>query len=101
MWIMVMGGTLFLATHLGVSSTTLRPMLTDKLGQRGYLGLYSLLAVVTLGHLIWLYNIVPRYDYFWELDPRLTSADMATTAGIDLTAELLSRLRGIAAGPCR
>ncbi|MFB3103410.1 MAG: NnrU family protein, partial [Pseudomonadales bacterium] len=63
MWIMVMGGTLFLATHLGVSSTSLRPMLTDKLGQRGYLGFYSLLAIATLGHLIWLYNIVPRYDY--------------------------------------
>ncbi|MCZ6643838.1 MAG: NnrU family protein [Gammaproteobacteria bacterium] len=71
MWIMVMGGALFLATHLGISSTPLRTKLTDSLGQRGYLGLYSLLAIATLGYLIWLYNIVPRYDYFWGLDPAL------------------------------
>ncbi len=71
MWIMVMGGALFLATHLGISSTSLRSKLTDRLGQRGYLGLYSLLAIATLGYLIWLYNFVPRFDYFWALDPKL------------------------------
>ena len=71
MWILVVAGTLFLVTHLGVSSTSLRTRLVGMLGQRGYLGVYSLLAITTLGYLIWSYGVVPRYDYFWELAPWL------------------------------
>ncbi|MCZ6617162.1 MAG: NnrU family protein [Gammaproteobacteria bacterium] len=71
MWILVVAGTLFLVTHLGVSSTSLRTRLVGVLGQRGYLGVYSLLAITTLGYLIWSYGVVPRYDYFWELAPWL------------------------------
>ncbi len=71
MWIMVGAGFLFLVTHLGVSSTPLRAKLVAVTGQRGYLGLYSLLAIATLGYLIWSYSVVQSPDFFWALDPRL------------------------------
>jgi uncharacterized membrane protein len=60
---------LFLATHLGISSTSLRGVLVSRIGERGYLGLYSVLALTTLSYLIWLYTELPRYDYFWLPDP--------------------------------
>jgi len=71
MWLMLMAGALFLGTHLGLSSTPLRGKLTATLGERGYLGLYSVLALGTLSYLIWLYGELPRYDYFWLPDPGL------------------------------
>ena len=62
---------LFVGTHLGISSTSLRPMLIGVLGERGYLVFYSLVSVVTLGYLIWLYNNLPRYEYLWLPSPEL------------------------------
>lgn len=66
---MLFAAVLFLATHLGLSSTSLRDRLVGSLGERGYLAAYSLLALVTLGYMIWLYGALPRYDYFWLPDP--------------------------------
>ncbi len=60
---------LFVGTHLGISSTSLRARMVSALGERGYLVLYSLMAVATLSYLIWLYNALPRYDYFWMPSP--------------------------------
>ena len=65
---------LFVGTHLGISSTPLRARMVDSVGERGYLVLYSLVAVVTLSYLIWLYNELPRYDYFWMPSPELYMA---------------------------
>ena len=48
----------FLATHF-ISSTPLRPALARALGERGYLGLYTLVAFLTLGWMIWAYNRAP------------------------------------------
>lgn len=62
---------LFVGTHLGISSTALRARLVAALGERGYLLLYSLIAFATLSYLIWLYNELPRYDYFWMPSPEL------------------------------
>jgi uncharacterized membrane protein len=39
------------------------------LGERGYLVLYSLIALATLSYLIWLYDVLPRYEYFWMPSP--------------------------------
>ena len=64
---------LFVGTHLGISSTGLRSRLVATLGERGYLVLYSLIAIGTLSYLIWLYNELPRYDYFWLPSPELHS----------------------------
>jgi uncharacterized membrane protein len=62
---------LFVGTHLGISSTGLRARLVGSVGERGYLVVYSLIAFATLSYLIWLYNELPRYDYFWMPSPEL------------------------------
>ncbi|MEQ8859502.1 MAG: NnrU family protein [Pseudomonadales bacterium] len=71
MWLMLVAAVLFLGTHLGISSTTLRGRLVAVLGEGGYLFAYSLIALMTLGYLIWIYGALPRYDYFWHPDPLL------------------------------
>src|SRR5210317_724705 len=71
MWLMLGAAGLFVVGHLGVSSTSLRATLVDALGERGYLGVFSLLAFATLGLLIWTYGEVPRHQYLWALDPNL------------------------------
>ena len=65
---------LFVGTHLGISSTRLRARLVSAVGERGFLLLYSLIAIATLSYLIWLYNELPRYDYFWMPSPDATTA---------------------------
>ncbi|MBH79512.1 MAG: hypothetical protein CMQ49_03250 [Gammaproteobacteria bacterium] len=69
MWLMLCAGVLFVGAHLGISSTGLRPTLVRKLGEKGYLGVYSLIALVTLWIHIWVYTEVPRQTYLWALDP--------------------------------
>ena len=49
---LALAGILFIGAHLGVSSTPLRASLVRTIGDRAYLGVYSLLAAVTLGFLI-------------------------------------------------
>ena len=71
MWLMLCVGVLFVGAHLGVSSTGLRKTLVGALGERGYLGVFSLLALTSLSLLIWAYGEVPRYQYLWALDPNL------------------------------
>jgi uncharacterized membrane protein len=68
---------LFVGTHLGISSSGLRTRLVGVLGERGYLLFYSLIAFGTLSYLIWLYNELPRYDYFWMPSPELYSVAKA------------------------
>jgi uncharacterized membrane protein len=68
---MVIAGLLFLVTHLGISSTPLRGVLVTRFGERGYLGVYSLLAFATLGLMIYLYGDLPRHEYLWLPDPAL------------------------------
>lgn len=60
----------FLLTHF-VSSTPLRPALVRALGQRSYIGLYSLVAFGTLGWMIWAYAGAPREPLWngWRLLP--------------------------------
>jgi uncharacterized membrane protein len=49
-----------LASHFGISSTPLRPSLVARLGERFYLGLYSLIA---LGAISWLIHAWARAPY--------------------------------------
>jgi uncharacterized membrane protein len=46
---LILAGAIFLGSHVLISSTPLRGTLRDSLGEGGYLGLYSVLAAVTLG----------------------------------------------------
>jgi len=48
----------FIATHF-VTSTPLRPALIRSLGEKSYIGIYSLAALVTLGWMIWAYAKAP------------------------------------------
>jgi uncharacterized membrane protein len=45
----------FAATHMGLASLRLRPRLVAALGERAYLGLYSLVAFATFVPVVWLY----------------------------------------------
>lgn len=54
----------FLGSHLGVSSTPLRPWLVARLGRTRYLGLYSLVSIVCLIWLVLAYGSAP-YAPLW------------------------------------
>lgn len=55
----------FIVAHLGVSSTSLRGALVRTIGDRAYLGVYSLLAAVTLVWLVVAYNHASHADFLW------------------------------------
>ena len=61
---LVVATLVFLATHF-VTSTPLRPALVNALGEWPYRGLYSLVALVTLGWMIWAYAGAPR-EQLWS-----------------------------------
>ena len=60
---LVVAAAAFLATHF-VTSTRLRPRLVGAMGEWPYRGLYSLVALVTLGWMIWAYAAAPR-ELLW------------------------------------
>jgi uncharacterized membrane protein len=64
-------GVLLIVTHFGLSSTAIRPALVAKLGEQGFLGVYSLVSLATFGLLIYAYATVPRYEYAWFPNPDL------------------------------
>ena len=67
----LMATLLWLITHLGISSTPLRGVLTARIGEQAYLGVYSIVALATFGYLLWVYSDVPRFDYIWLPNPDL------------------------------
>jgi len=62
---------IWVATHIGLSSTRLRGLMVDAIGEKAYLGVYSLVALGALVYLIWIYTQVPRFDYLWTPNPDL------------------------------
>jgi uncharacterized membrane protein len=64
--ILALAAAVFLATHL-VPSTPLRPGLVGMLGEKAYLGLYSLVSLVAIGWMIWAYVRAP-YVRWWVGD---------------------------------
>ena len=58
MTMLVVATLVFLATHF-VTSTPLRAALVNAMGEWPYRGLYSLVAFVTLGWMIWAYAKAP------------------------------------------
>jgi len=78
----------FLATHF-ISSTPLRPALARAIGERGYLGLYTLAAFATLGWMIWAYGKAPPEPLWPGL--RLAPLVAMPFAFILLACGLLSR----------
>jgi uncharacterized membrane protein len=78
----------FLATHF-ISSTPLRPLLAQAIGERGYIVAYSLAAFATLGWMIWAYGKAPVEPLWPGL--RLAPAVAMPFAFILLACGLLSR----------
>ena len=62
---MLLAGIIWVVTHLGLSSTPLRGQIVSRLGEQAFLGIYSLVAFGTLGYLIYVYTVVPHFDYLW------------------------------------
>ena len=62
----------FIATHF-VSSTPLRAALVRSLGEKPYLGVYSLVALATLGWMIWAYGKASPEPQWpgWRLAPAI------------------------------
>ena len=61
---LVIATAAFLATHF-VSSTPLRAALVRALGEWPYRGVYSLVALATLGWMVWAYATTPREALLW------------------------------------
>ena len=68
---LLFAGILFVAAHLVVSNTRLRPMLMRRLNKAGYAALYSVMALATLVYFVMAYNDAPRLHYFWLIEPML------------------------------
>ena len=64
MTMLVAATVAFLATHF-VTSTPLRPALVSAMGEWPYRGVYSLVAFITLGWMIWAYVGAPR-EFLWR-----------------------------------
>ena len=62
---LVFSSALFLISHLGISSTSFRPVLMERFGRNGYLAAYSIVAVLTLGFMILSYADRPVSPYLW------------------------------------
>lgn len=83
----------FLATHLGVSATPLRGVLVESLGEGPYRGLYSLVAVLTLGLMIYAYGSAPHHNYLWvpTQGMHLAASALMLVACVLLAMGLLSK----------
>jgi uncharacterized membrane protein len=66
MAMLVLAAAVFLATHY-VSSTPLRSGLVAMLGEKAYLGLYSLVSLAAVGWMIWAYVKAP-HERLWVGD---------------------------------
>jgi uncharacterized membrane protein len=78
----------FLATHF-VSSTPLRPALARAVGEKGYIVLYSVVASITLGWMIWAYSKAPPEPNFAGL--RWLPAVLMPISFVLLACALLGR----------
>ncbi len=79
---------LFLATHF-VPATPLRAALVGAIGERPYIGLYSLVAVATLVWMVWSYNRAP-VELLWP-GLRLVPAGVMPFAFILLACGAMTR----------
>lgn len=59
----------FLASHLGLSSAAMRGRLVRRIGEKGFQGLYTLIALLTLGAMIAAYIQASHHIYLWPPGP--------------------------------
>ena len=78
----------FLATHF-VSSTPLRTATVGAIGEKAWLGLYTVVAFATIGWMVWAYNRAPVQPLFEGL--RLAPAILMPFSFFLLAAGLFTR----------
>jgi uncharacterized membrane protein len=61
---LLLASAVFLATHF-VSSTPLRPAVVGAIGEKAWLGLYTVVSFLTIGWMVWAYNRAP-VEALWE-----------------------------------
>ena len=66
-----LASTAFVLTHLGLSSAPVRRTITRRLGEQGFLSLYSLVALILLGWMIIAYVHASHAYYLWFPGPGL------------------------------
>ncbi|MBK8754124.1 MAG: NnrU family protein [Candidatus Competibacteraceae bacterium] len=59
----------FLISHLGLSSAAVRGWLVQRIGEKGFQGLYALIALLTLGTMIAAYIQASHFLYLWPPGP--------------------------------
>lgn len=62
---LVVAAIVFLVGHFGISSTPLRPVLIQRLGEKAYLGLYSVAALAAFVWLVMSWSAAP-YQPLWD-----------------------------------
>src|SRR6266851_2839092 len=67
---LIVSGVVFHGSHIALSSTRLRGTLRDQLGERGYLALYSVVALATLAWFVTAYIHAPTLP-LWPFAPRM------------------------------
>jgi uncharacterized membrane protein len=66
----------FVGTHF-LLSHPLRAPLVARIGERGFLGLYSAVAFVTLGWIVWTYRAAPAEPLWWPVGDGLWAVGTA------------------------
>ena len=89
MWEVFVAAAIWVGTHLGLSSTSVRQLLVQRLGAQGFLVVYSLIAAASLAYLIWIYTDVHRFDYAWLPNP-----DVYWVAKVSMPIALILTLGG-------
>ncbi len=65
LWATGVASATFLASHLGLSSAAVRGRLVSHLGEKGFQGLYTLVALLALGAMIAGYIQASHADFLW------------------------------------
>lgn len=68
----------FVGTHL-LLSHPLRAPLVARAGEGAFLGIYSLVAFLTLGWMVWAYRAIPDEPFLWEVGDGLWAVATVVT----------------------
>jgi uncharacterized membrane protein len=85
---LILACVVFLATHF-VSSTPLRPVIVNAIGEKAWLGVYTVISFAAIGWMVWAYNRAPVQPLFDGL--RLAPAILMPFAFILLAGGLFTR----------
>ncbi len=97
--LLLAAAVIWLAIHLGLSGTALRHVITRRTGERVFRALFSLLALLSLGLLIYAYQQADTAT-LWTADTWLVAlANAAMMAAFVLLACALMPPRGEGSGP--